>query len=176
MTHSELCEITARRFVKHAWLALWEYQSYASGEFPDVLTFSGGGTVLYEIKMSRADFLADAKKDARKKWRPKGYLGYSGTDHVPAWIQQRPELFYIEKPHLGARRFFVCETGLIGPEELPEGWGLYWYRGGKFMRKRDSKLWRVDMRTERDLAAHALRRYASGDSTGIIANTYEATA
>lgn len=171
MTHAELCRLTAERFVKKTWLALWEYQSYASAEFPDVLTFSGSGTALYEIKMSRADFLADAKKDARRKWKPKGYWSRYG-DEPAVWMPQRPELYYIQKPHLGTIRYFVCEAGLIKPEELPEGWGLYWYADGKFTKKRESKKWRPDVHTERDLAAHALRRYASGDSKGIIVRAY----
>jgi len=181
MTHAELCRLTAERFVKKAWLALWEYQSFASGEFPDVLTFSSAGTELYEIKMSRGDFLADAKKDARKMWRPKGYVRYEMDWRTEKplldWITQNPELYYIQKPHLGAARYFVCEAGLIKPEELPDGWGLYWYKAGKFTKKLESKRWRPDVHTERDLAAHAFRRYASGDNTGIIINTYgEATA
>ncbi|MBU1080884.1 MAG: adenylosuccinate synthase [Spirochaetes bacterium] len=176
MTHPELCRVTAERFIKKAWLALYEYQSYASGEFPDVLTFSSGGTVLYEIKMSRADFLADAKKDARQKWKPKGYIrnipDWDTRKDTLLWINQNPEIYYIQKPHLGAYRYFVCETDLIKPDELPEGWGLYWYRVGKFTLKRASQKWRPDVHTERDLAAHAFRRYASGNSTGILVNTY----
>lgn len=176
LTHAELCRLTAEKFLKTAWLALWEYQSYASGEFPDVLTFGGSGTDLYEIKMSRADFLSDAKKDARKKWKPKGYVrcetDWRTEKPLVNWIAQNPELYFIQKPHLGARRYFVCESGLIKPEEVPEGWGLYWYGGGKFFKKLDSKKWRPDVHTERNLVAHALRRYASGDSTGILVRTY----
>lgn len=176
LTHSGLCRLAAERFAKDAWLALWEYQSFASGEFPDVLTFSASGTVLYEIKMSRADFLADAKKDARKKWRPKGYLSYEMDWRTGKpllnWIAQNSELYYIQRPHLGTRRYFVCEAGLIKPEELPEGWGLYWYSKGKFFKKRDSKKWRPDVHTERNIAAHALRRYASGNHENIIVKTY----
>ncbi|MBL8968242.1 MAG: hypothetical protein JNG85_14645 [Spirochaetaceae bacterium] len=176
MTHSELCLATAEHFAKKAWLALWEYQSFSSGEFPDVLLFGRDDTVLFEIKMSRADFLADTKKDARKKWKPRGYVRYE-TDWKTQkpllnWIAQSPELYYIEAPHLGARRYFVCESGLIKPEELPAGWGLYWYKGGKFYQKRESGKFRANIRDERNLAVHAFRRCASGDSTGIIINSY----
>ena len=176
MTHADLCKATAERFARDSWLALWEYQSFASGEFPDVLLFGNGSTTLFEIKMSRADFLADAKKEARRKWKPRGYVRYE-TDWqtqkpLLLWIAQSPELYYIQAPHLGARRFFVCEAGLIKPEELPAGWGLYWFKDGRFFKKRDSGKFRPDVHTERNIVAHAFRRYASGDPTGIIVNTY----
>ena len=41
MTHSELCEITAKHFIKKAIVALWEYQSAVTAEFPDVLLLPG---------------------------------------------------------------------------------------------------------------------------------------
>lgn len=176
MTHFDLCKATAERFMRDGWLALWEYQSFASWEFPDVLVFGSGKTTLYEIKISRADFLADAKKDARKKWKPKVDMHYRkewlGKKEVIEWVAKAPELYYIEHPHLGARRYFVCEAGLIKPEELPEGWGLYWFKDGRFFKKRDSGKFRPDVHAERDLVAHALRRFASGDSRGIMVNTY----
>jgi hypothetical protein len=83
-----------------------------------------------------------------------------------------PELFYIQRPHLGRDRYFVCEPGLIAPAEVPDGWGLLWYRGGKLYRKVESKNWRPDVHAERNILAHAFRRYASGDHTGILVNTY----
>jgi len=38
--------------------------------------------------------------------------------------------------------------------------------------KKESGKFRSNLRTENDLAIHALRRYASGDTTGIAVNTY----
>ena len=69
MTHSELCKLTAKWALTPPaadWLALYEYKSFASQEFPDVLTYSATGTRLYEIKMSHSDFLADLKKPSRE--------------------------------------------------------------------------------------------------------------
>lgn len=225
MTHSELCKATAERFIKNGMLALYEYQSYATSEFPDVLVVGNGWTTLYEIKTSRSDFLADAKKDARKKWSPKGYVRFEyvrirscgsfcplpkhdiislvgckncdyfdgktkhynkqyqeveavrcicdgGRGATTKWINENPELYYIEKPHLGDHRYFVCEGEIIKPEDLPEGWGLYWIRGGKFYLKHESKKWRPNVFEERNIVTHAFRRWVSGDSTGILVNAY----
>ncbi len=67
ISHFDLCKITAEWAVKKAEVALFDYQSYSTGEFPDVLVFNGFHTDLYEIKVSRQDFLSDHKKDCRKK-------------------------------------------------------------------------------------------------------------
>lgn len=58
------------------------------------------GTYLIEVKTSRADFLADAKKSHRQCSTPDAALGN--------W------------------RFYLCSEGLIEPAELPEKWGLLW--------------------------------------------------
>ena len=179
MSHSVLCKAIAEHLFRGrgAMVTLYEYHGYATSEFPDVLVFNGS-TALYEIKTSRADFLAHAKKEARIKWRPKVSLTWRYTREaenkkaVLALKAERPELFYSQAPHLGSARYFVCEPGIISPEDLPEGWGLYWWRGGKMFRKAESKNWRPDVHAERDILAHALRRYASGDHTGILVNAY----
>lgn len=173
-THFELSQITAQWTLNKfkPWVVLYEYQSFASGEFPDVLVYRGSGTILFEIKVSRSDFLRDSEKEARKKWKPK-IKGFWNTVTDALIVKTLPpELYYIEHPHLGVQRFYVCPKGLLNPEEIPEGWGLYWW-DGKFRKKKDSGNWRADVHSERNLAAHALRRYASGDSTGILVNTYE---
>lgn len=184
MTHYELCRAAAAKFVKSQYLALWEYQSFACSEFPDVLVYTKqGGTVLYEIKMSRADFLADSKKDARIKYKNRIYPSWAvktKDNQLRGRIERidmkfrimAPELYYIEKPHLGSRRYFVCPSGLISPDELPAGWGLYWYKDGKFYRKKESGNFRPDVHAERNILAHAFRRYASGGKTGILVNVY----
>lgn len=106
MTHQELCRLTAERFVQT--MAIYE-STCSMREKPDVLNFTANaGTEVYEIKMSRADFLRDKEKFAR---------GYA--------------LF-------GDKRYYVCYGDFIKPEELPEGWGLYWYINGKFHMKRGS--------------------------------------
>ncbi|WP_380092111.1 hypothetical protein [Deinococcus cellulosilyticus] len=77
-------------------------------EFPDVIGFRQWWTVIIECKISRADFLADAKKPHRVR------------------VQQG-----IRKG-MGNYRLYACPTGLIKPEELPEKWGLlYFSEGGR---------------------------------------------
>ena len=66
MTHEELCESTARKYVQT--FALWEVKG--KWENPDVITWnSSGRSTIYEIKMSRSDFLADFKKKCRQAER-----------------------------------------------------------------------------------------------------------
>jgi hypothetical protein len=168
VTHKELCIATAKRFINQ--VALIEYKSSASAEEPDVLVYGYQNTILYEIKMSRSDFLADQKKECRKK----GTMHYTWqlekmAENDPVvkrayirWQNYWPEVFIKQAPHLGSKRYYVCEWGLIKPEEIPEHWGLYWYRSGKFYIKKESSKFRVNMKDERDLLIHALRRWANG--------------
>ena len=108
MTHSDLCRLTAQRFVKM--FAIYETKIQGLPELPDVITWDGGwSTTVYEIKMSRADFLADFKKKCRQAER-----------------------------QCGDARYFICYGDFIKPEELPISWGLYWYIEGKFILKRKS--------------------------------------
>lgn len=108
MTHTDLCRITAERFVRM--FAIYETKIQGLPELPDVITWDGFiTTTVYEIKMSRADFLADFKKKARQA-----------------------------KRQCGDYRYYVCNGDFIKPEELPPGWGLYWYIDGKFLFQKGS--------------------------------------
>ena len=179
IAHRDLCIATAKRFNKK--FALYEYKSTASDEEPDVLVFDMGGTVLFEIKVSLADFKKDQKKDARKKYRVPYWAYYlEGNKFLEQEGQKirlklergEIETYLVEKEHLGNKRYYVCPWGLIPIEKIPEGWGLLYYKKGKFFLKKESAKFRSNLRTENNLAIHALRRFASGDSTGIMVNTY----
>jgi hypothetical protein len=172
LTHFELCKLTAKRFAKDNWITLCDYQSYACDEFPDVLCFNGL-TTLFEIKISRSDFLADAKKEHRQKWKPKGSWRFNVMKHMAEYSPDRPELWYIEAPHLGRNRYYVCESGLINANELPNGWGLYWVRGNRFYLQKKSGLFKRNIHKEINILAHAFRKYASGNGENIIVNKYE---
>ncbi|HEU5451431.1 MAG TPA: hypothetical protein VFU76_05570 [Terriglobales bacterium] len=77
-------------------------QACCTGETPDVIGWKKANrSVLVECKISRADFLADAKKP----WR---------SDPAGA---------------LGCERYYLAPAGLIRPEELAAGWGLLEARG-----------------------------------------------
>src|ERR1700760_3008618 len=76
-------------------------QYCATGEVPDAIGWKGQcRSVVVECKVSRADFLADAKKECRV----------------------RPEL------GLGSERLYMAPAGIILPNELPPSWGLLEYR------------------------------------------------
>lgn len=71
-------------------------------ENPDVWGYNGYSTVLIEVKVSHADFLADQKKH---------------------WRNVEPEYT------VGNRRWYLCPEGVIKTNELPEGWGLLYWDG-----------------------------------------------
>lgn len=107
MNHRELCEIGAR-FLKRPESAnghgchFTVIEASCYGENPDVFGIrhgmhgNGVGTFLLEAKTSRSDFLADKNK---------------------------PHRLYPESG-MGKYRYYICPTGLIKPDELPEKWGL----------------------------------------------------
>lgn len=77
-------------------IAAVEYTGGWCGENVDGCAFNSDGMFLVEAKVSRADFLADAKKPFRRD---------------PA-------------TGVGKYRYYACPEGLIKPEELPPRWGL----------------------------------------------------
>jgi len=178
ITHGELCVAVAKRYSKK--VALYEYKSTASAEEPDVLVFNQDNTILFEIKVSLSDFKRDQYKDCRKKYRCQYWAFHLPIN--PAAMNEKNvrlkldkghiDIRLIEKEHLGNRRYFVCPWGVIPLDKIPEGWGLIYYKAGKFFCQKQSAKFRSDLRTENRLVVHALRRYASGDSTGILINTY----
>ncbi len=108
MNHDELSSL-ACRWLKRAYsangpgckVALTEVGGLYGGERADAWGYRwgfDGGSVLVEVKTSRSDFLADAKKPHRNG----------------------------EKLGMGLYRYYLCPEGIIQLEDLPEGWGLLW--------------------------------------------------
>ena len=108
MTHAELCEVAKKWLVRPnsqrghgCHVALSECRSGWGGEMPDAIGFRAASrlteTVVVEVKCSRADFLADAKKPHRA-----------------------------DGEGMGLYRYFMCHEGLIQPHEVPGRWGLLW--------------------------------------------------
>jgi len=106
-THSSLCDIAVKWLQRHdskkgpgCLVAFSECQADWQGEIPDAIGFRCAGweqhSVLVEVKVSRADFLADCKKPHRMN---------------PA-------------SGMGEFRYFMAPAGLIAVSELPVGWGL----------------------------------------------------
>ena len=116
VSHRKLCDL-AKKWLERpnsrgghgCDVALTEVRSGYSGEIPDAIGFRAQSreveTVVVEVKTSRADFLADAKKPHRSQGKG-----------------------------LGMWRYFLCPEGLISPDELPQGWGLLYAKGEKQVR------------------------------------------
>lgn len=116
-THRELCETAERWLLGTAKcrVAIAEPNCIVTNEQPDAIGFRASGSILVEAKTSRADFLADAKKPFR----------------ISA------------KNGMGNERFYICESGIISAEDLPQGWGLlYLTAGGKVKRIKHSDIFR----------------------------------
>jgi hypothetical protein len=195
ISHRELCIATAKKFLDM--VALYEYKSSVSmSEEPDVLIFGHNYSILFEIKMSLSDFNADKYNECRKTWRLtwgwkhltaevenvikareklKKEIKLRGEEHAVKLeiFRGKPELMLVEKEHLGKLRYFVCPEGIIPESKLPAGWGLYYFKDGKFRKKHESQNFKTNLFQERALLVHALRRYASGDNKGLLINTYE---
>lgn len=135
MTHAELVERAERwlRNTRKCPVVLTELCT--SMEVPDAIGWKyGHHSTLVECKVSRADFLRDARK------LPRSSLEYA----------------------VGAERFYMTPPGLLSPDELPEHWGLLEAEGRTVKVVRDST--RDDrrsvggMRRELGLLVSALRR------------------
>jgi len=94
-SHKELVSIAARWLNSKCGVVLPEFVTYEA-EIADVLGFSRRNSYMIEVKVSRADFLRDKKKYFR----------------------------YYEEMGVGNLRYYACTRGLIGPLEVPDGWGL----------------------------------------------------
>ncbi|UFD98144.1 hypothetical protein [Vibrio phage BX-1] len=96
--HTALCHFMGEYAKKkmNAGLVFVEHKTMMTHQIPDVLIYRQTCTIELEIKVNRADFLADQKKPHRMD-PSKG---------------------------VGDYRFYVAPKGMIKVEELPEHWGL----------------------------------------------------
>lgn len=149
-THSELVDVAAE------WLKKSRYKSgvclsgpcpvvvtelsTAAMEQPDALGWHSGRTILIEVKVSRSDFFADAKK----------------------YFRVNPEF------GVGQYRWFLCPEGLLQPEEMPKGWGLIWALDiGKVRVKKDPELQVCNRDAEALILLSVLRRQMGWDGIRI---------
>ena len=134
ITHRYLCELGAKYLTLvvdyrlRCQKAIVEMTS-ASTETPDVFGINCGNTVLIEVKMSRADFLRDKKKQCRLK--SKG---------------------------VGSTRYYLAPKDLIRIEDLPEKWGLLYYDDGNIKIIKHSKFFERDMIAESHIMYSLIRR------------------
>lgn len=99
VTHTDLVSRAERwlRNTLHCRVVLTELVAYtASRETPDAIGWVNGLSIMVECKRTRSDFYADKKKAARVGGRAVGH-----------W------------------RFYLTPPGLLSPDEVPAGWGLY---------------------------------------------------
>lgn len=43
-------------------------------------------------------------------------------------------------PWFGEKRYFVCNGDFIKEDEVPQGWGLYHFKNGKFYKIKESEV------------------------------------
>ena len=104
MTHKELIA-KGKKWLKntfHCSVVISELKAYTRyGEIPDIIGWVNNRSILIEVKISYADFKADAGKLFRRY----------------------PEF------GMGHWRFFLAPKGIIPVKSLPPKWGLYELRG-----------------------------------------------
>jgi len=88
------------------------------------------------------------------------------------WKPQIEE-FIKQQPHLGRKRYYVCPKNLIDPDEIKNGFGLYYFTGEKFYLKKKSKSFKCDIYSELKLLSHAFRKYAHEGEKNILINRYD---
>lgn len=136
ITHSELIRIGAEYFLKYGSVR-WNKPRYVVteivsiiGQSPDIFCFGSCCTQQIEVKVSHADFLADLKKPHRTN-----------------------------KAHdVGLYRSYLCPKGVIRVDELPEGWGLFYYEDGKITRVRDAEAQETNTHFETLIISSIMRR------------------
>lgn len=96
-SHRALCYRAACWLVstKRCQVVMVEKGSAHTAEMPDAIGWRGEESYLIEVKVSRADFLSDAKKPHRADGKG-----------------------------MGMYRYYMAPQGMISPSELPPGWGL----------------------------------------------------
>lgn len=117
--HYELCKLGARliRSRKNPTLPYDRPCLYSTvelvccgAELTDVWGTTGDCTVIIEVKTNRSDFLADKRKYARSKQAE------------------------VLNHQIGNYRYYLCPTGVIKEDDLPDNWGLLEYDGKKIHR------------------------------------------
>lgn len=136
-THRQLCDRAAYwlQSSKNCKVVLIERNTGGCAEEPDAIGWTSDTfSYLIEVKVSRSDFLADRKKDHRRR------------------------------PHtgMGRKRFYLCPKGMLQPEDMPDGWGLLWATEGQIRLKNSDDLinkedFEIDQYKEMQMLIHNYR-------------------
>ena len=114
---------------KNSTFAIPELRTSAM-EYPDVFGYVSGYTVLVEVKTSRSDFTADAKKYFRR----------------------------VPRAGMGALRYYFCPPDLINVDELPPHWGLCYCHPKHVKIIKEAEYQERDFLSEQAFLVSALRR------------------
>lgn len=101
MTHAELIDHAARWLQRTGHPIIITDMTHGGGETADAIGWNGARSTLIEVKVSRADFLADAKK----------------------WFRRMPER------GMGGSRYYCAPVGLLTVSDMPPKWGLLEWDG-----------------------------------------------
>lgn len=143
--HDELVAKSARWLHAHGNPVVVTELASGAGEEADAIGFNGWQSTLIECKVSRADFLADAKKP----WRRDPERG------------------------LGDLRYFCCPKGLVDVKELPEYWGLLETSGtGLRIKQKAPASPKRNYRPELCILISVIRRIGQSAPSGISIKCY----
>lgn len=107
-----------RRMVKARWHDAFCLPNYTPAKWweCDVFELTKSGYVReYEVKVSRADFFADAAKEKEVRPRPYG---------APAVMERKHDLLTRGDPRGPCQFWYVTPEGMLRPSEVPEFAGL----------------------------------------------------
>ena len=127
MTTNEIADIVFGSLCERGFPVFLTSFEGATFSEADVFAINQNGYMYeFEIKRSRSDFLADFKNKIHKHRRLKesdAIVTYNDWKSISFSSGQNTggKITYVKIPN---RFFFVCESGLISPEELPDYCGL----------------------------------------------------
>jgi len=143
MTHKELTERASKWLKRHNQntivpncntIASEITSATSTGEIPDVIGWCSWTSVLIEVKISRSDFLRDAKKTFRK----------------------------FADMGMGEHRYYICPKYLLTIEDVPENWGLlYCNEKSKIEIVKKAEQQEANLRCERSMLLSLNRRAKS---------------
>lgn len=143
MTHKELTKRASKWLKRHSQnmivpncttIASEITSATSTGEIPDVIGWCSWTSVLIEVKISRSDFLRDAKKPFRE----------------------------FADMGMGEHRYYICPKDLLTIEDMPENWGLlYCNEKGKIEIVKKAEQQEANLRCERSMLLSLNRRAKS---------------
>jgi hypothetical protein len=110
VTHANLVALGVRWLSRQSSTVFYEFAASAK-ECPDIIGWSSGFSTMIECKATRADFLRDSQKTARRN----------------------------PKSGMGQRRYYLCPPEIIKVEDVPKKWGLLWVEKGRVVVKKEAR-------------------------------------